>query len=268
MKQDILEGVRGAVQDELKPMKQEIATVKKVMASVEDRVGKVEAEIKDLRQSQNAACVDEKLEKRIKDVEEKLTNAASKAAEDSCTLLFGGLQGLSFEKAKEWVSEHIKERRLEEPEEMYHKGEEFNGILFTRFSSEKVAESIAKRMSLAKLKVEGEKVWCKKDLPIATRVALSFLLGVRRQLLDWKFTKGKVHVIEETLTLEVAGKPRLSAAVRDMQLHLNWVDEEWKTWDELQESQEMKLLKDKAEETLRKAGDAKGKGDGKGKNGH
>ena len=91
-------------------------------------------------------------------------------------------------------------------------------------------------------------MWCKKDLLLATRVALSFLLGVRRQLLDWKFAKGKVHVIEEALTLEVASKPRLSAAVRDMQLHLDWVDEEWKKWDELQQSQEMKSLEDKAEE--------------------
>ena len=180
MKQDILEGVRGAVQEELKPMKEEIATVKKTVASVGIRVGKVEAEMKDLRQNQKAAGVDEQLEKRIKDVEEKLTYAASKVAEDSCTLLFGGLQGLSFEDAKEWVSERVKERKLEEPEEIYHKGDEFSGHLFAIFSSERVAENVAKRISMAKLKAVGEKIWCKKDLPIAPRVALSFLLGLRR----------------------------------------------------------------------------------------
>ena len=53
MKNDILQGVRGAVQDELKPMKQEIATVKKAMASVEDRVGKIKSDLKDLRLFQN-----------------------------------------------------------------------------------------------------------------------------------------------------------------------------------------------------------------------
>ena len=44
--------------------------------------------------------------------------------------------------------------------------------------------------------------------------------------------------------------------------------EEWKDWREFVESSEFNLLMKKAEETLKKAADNKGKGDGKGEKGH
>ena len=40
--------------------------------------------------------------------------------------------------------------------------------------------------------------------------------------------------------------------------------QDWKDWKELVESPEFKQLLEKAEKTLQKATDAKGKGDGKG----
>ena len=60
----------------------------------------------------------------------------------------------------------------------------------------------------------------------------------------------------------------MKAEVKDNKLELNWTADEWKSWTDFVDSTEFRKLQDKAEETLKKAGDDKGKGEGKGKNGH
>ena len=97
---------------------------------------------------------------------------------------------------------------------------------------------------------------------------LSFLLGLRRQLITWGFTKRKPRVDEDSNTLTVGrDNPVLKVSVNANHLVLEWMSQDWKDWKELVESTEFKKLKEKAEETLAKADD-KGKGDGKGKTGH
>ena len=124
-----------------------------------------------------------------------------------------------------------------------------------------VAEDVVKKMY--KLKRGEEEVWCKKDLPLDRRVPLSFLLGTRRQLLNWGFTKSNVRVQEETNTLTVAGQPIVKAVVSGSILKLEWINQEWKNWSELVESTEFNELTKKANGSLQKAQDAKGKGKGK-----
>ena len=260
MQQNLLQGLRGVVKDELKPVQEDLEKVKKSVAAVEGRVAQVEAEVK-------KNSIDEQWAQRIKDMEAKLSTINYKVSEDASTLLFGGLQDMTFSDAEKWVKAKIKENKFEEPTVLYHKGDEFNGIVFVEFTTEKVAEEIAKQISI-KLKDNAEAIWCKKDLPLEKRVPLSFLLGLRRQLIDWGFAKSKIRVKEEHNTLSVGGSQILTASIRSTGLAIDWKREDWKEWTEFVDSSEFKKLMAKAEETLQKAADNKGKGDGKGKKGH
>ena len=190
-----------------------------------------------------------------------------KVSEDTSTLLFGGLQDMTFNDAEKRVKGKIKDSNLEEPSVVYHKGDDFNGIVFAKFTTEKVAEDIAKTIS-TKLKDTEESFWCKKDLPLEKRVPLSFLLGLRRQLIAWGFARSKVRVRDENNSLYIGGSQILTASIEANRLTLQWMHEEWKDWREFVESSEFNLLMKKAEETLKKAADNKGKGDGKGEKGH
>ena len=266
MKNDILHGVRGAVQEELKPMKEDIARVKESVSSMEDRVGKAEADIKEIRDTHRADRVDEMLDKRMKDLEDKLSQTALKAVEDTSTVLFGGLQGLSFGDAEAWIQEQIKERKLDDPQVVYFKGDEFAGLAFAKFETPKAAENVVKKMS--KIKRGNDEIWCKKDLPLDKRVSLSLLLGLRRQLIEWGYKKSKVRVKEDDNELVIGGLPVLKAVVQDYKLNMEWTSDYWKNWTELVDSKEFKKLCQRAEETLAKAKDDKGKGDGKGKKGY
>ena len=268
MRNDILQGVRGAVQDELKPMKEEIAKVKETVSSVEERIGAVEVEVKDLWESQKAQRVDAKLEKRMKDVEEKILDASRKVVEGASTILFGGLQSLTFEEAQNWITRNIKERKLEAPEVIYVKGDEFTALTLAKFATTRIAEDVVRKMSISQLTVGEDKVWCKKDLPLDRRVPVSFLLGTRKQLIEWGYSKQKVKVKEEDNALVIGGITVLKVVVQDYQLKLDWTSDYWKNWTELVDSHEFKNLLGRAQESLKKARDDKGKGDGKGKSGY
>ena len=262
MQQNVLQGLRGAVKEELKPLREDLEKVKKSVAGVEGRVAFVEDEMKGRK------SVDEDLDKRLKEMENNLSAVDGKITEEYTAILVGGLQSMAFEEAHNWVKRTIKEKNLQEPTVVYHKGDVFTGIAFAEFSSSKGAEDAVKKISVAKLKVGDDEIWCKKDLPLHKRVALSFLLGLRRQLIEWGFSRSKVRVKEEDHTLVVGGMTILKAEVKDNQLDLNWKADEWKSWADLVDSTEFRKLQDKVEETLKKAGDEKGSGEGKGKKGH
>ena len=109
----------------------------------------------------------------------------------------------------------------------------------------------------------GEKtIYCKKDRPLESRVPFSFLLGLKKELVQWGY-KGSVRVEEIGMKMTFQGTSVLSAQVREGQLHLDWLPG-WLEWSELQNSTEMTALKDKAAETLKGAYEKGGKGDGKG----
>ena len=97
---------------------------------------------------------------------------------------------------------------------------------------------------------------------------MSFLLGLRRLLIKWGFTKSKPRVNEGNNTLTERGNPNLKVTVAANRLALEWMQQDWKDCRELFDSSELSKLKEKAEETLTKADEAKAKGDGKGNNGH
>ena len=121
---------------------------------------------------------------------------------------------------------------------------------------------------MAKLQIGEEAIWCKRDLPLNQRVPKSFLLGLRRQLITWGLTGSNIRVKDDNHTVTVEGNPVLKATVAANRLTLEWMSQDWKDWKELIDSSEFKKLVEKADEALQKAAEARGKGNGKGKNGH
>ena len=106
---------------------------------------------------------------------------------------------------------------------------------------------------------------CKKDLPLETRCPLSILLGLRRQLINWGFSRRAIRVSDDNLTMTIDRKPILTATTCSDQVRLEWLDQTWKEWKELQDSSELKQLIDRANEALKNAAFKRTKGEGKGK---
>ena len=93
-------------------------------------------------------------------------------------------------------------------------------------------------------------------------------MTLRRQLLEWRFSKSDIRVKEESLTMTVGGAPVLSARVVQKQLELKWCDPTWKHWGDLQKSPELQKMVDDAEKKLKNAFELRGKGKGAGGKGH
>ena len=66
-----------------------------------------------------------------------------------------------------------------------------------------------------------------------------------------------------SLLMTIAGKPTLAATTCSDQVRLDWLDQTWKEWKELHDSSELKLLLDRANETMRDAAAKRTEGDGK-----
>ena len=113
--------------------KTRIAEDRKEILRIQDE--KTDMKITQSEAKQNAEF--EKLRKAIVDVKKESINL--KASEDSTTLLFGGLQDMTFEAAENCVKDQIKDKTLEELSSVYHKGEDFNSRFVAKLSTEKAA---------------------------------------------------------------------------------------------------------------------------------
>ena len=192
----------------------------------------------------------------------KLLHQQSTTHHDMPTVLFGGMHDLSFEAAKDFIDTSMKTLQLPTPAIVYYKGDDFAGTIFAKFETLRAANEVVTKVSQSTIKAN---VWCKKDLPLETRCPLSVLLGLRRQLINWGFNRRAIRVKDDTLSMTIEGKPILTATTSSDQVSLDWLDQTWKEWKELQDSAELKLLIDRANDTLKNAAAKRTKGDGKGK---
>ena len=103
----------------------------------------------------------------------------------------------------------------------------------------------------------------KKKTPLDIR--LSFLLGLRWQLIQWGYAKHEVKVDDESLTMSVDKVPVVSAAVANDKISVKWLEHEWGSWDQLQRAGELQALIDVGNAKLSKAAEGRSKGKSKGK---
>ena len=141
------------------------------------------------------------------------------------------------------------------------KTSEINVVDFDNKHTEKCATSrLSAPTSLASR--QSKQIWCKQDQPIQVRAPQRFLFDFKKPLVEWDFTKASIRIEEDSLTMKVGGESVLEVSLLDNKLSLNWVADEWKSWNELQESPELASLISKANSTLEQARSGKGKGKG------
>ena len=260
LKTEILAGVRGVIQEEMQ-------TVRADVQQLQTQVGKVEnTATQALQVAETAKQMTTELRGDVtKMIDDKLGKCAAKPPDQTETAVFGGLGSLSFEAADEWIRRKMRELNLAEPTDIYHKGFEFNGVVCAKYPNAQTSQQVVQKMQRVPATVGEKTIRCKLDRPFEARTQLSFLLGLRRQLIMWEtFTKGDVRVNEEELTMSIGRMPVLSTSIHDGILKLNWIDKSWSEWTELQECTELKQLIDTANDKLSKVAAMHIKGKGKG----
>ena len=185
------------------------------------------------------------------------------------TTIFGGFSNVDLQTAEEWISNNLKEMQIVKPLEMYYKGDAFTRQLFAEFTDADTIDTISRRMTTDKPQVAGHSIWCKPDRPIEIRTPISFLLGLRWHLVQWGFNKKEVKVKDSEMMMTVGKVPVLQVSVTGTSLTLNWLDQTWQQWEDLQKSEEFSKLITNANERLAKsmASNTKGKGKGPGRSG-
>ena len=90
-------------------------------------------------------------------------------------------------------------------------------------------------------------------------------MGLRWQLIQWGVcAKNEVKVDDQKLTMEVCRATVLAVTIVEGAIKLDWQDETWKNWEELQDSPELKELIATANDKIAKSAAAQIKGKGKG----
>ena len=195
------------------------------------------------------------------------TNNTSRLDSDNhkpTTIVIGGLETMSSLEAESWVQRKTKEFRLSEPTQLYHKGDEFNGLLFATFTNAEAARQAVQQFQKHPSQLGSKNVWCKFDRSIHERARISLLLGLRRQLHLWgTYQKNQMRVDEIAFHLTVDKELIVSVAIEDNKIKLHWRNAEWERWPEFQDSAELLQLVHSANTKLSKATPTTAKGKGK-----
>ena len=195
-----------------------------------------------------------------------ITNSAASSPQWSAreaTIVLGGL-GDNWEAAKDFVSGEVSKERLPEP---FFKGDQFRGVMFYKYDNANEANQMVTHFDRKKTQYKGQNVWCKHDSPIAQRVPLSFILGVRRLLISWGYNRKNLKVDDSIPRLSVGGDDVVTASVVDNELKVDWLHSDWSSWTELVNALEFKALIDAAGTRLAQAAESRTKGGGKGHKG-
>ena len=137
-------------------------------------------------------------------------------------------------------------------------------MLKAKFSGPDAATTAITAMMKKRPLCKGKTTWCKHDQPILKRAPLSFLFGLKKELVNWDVPKACTYIDEESATMQVEGAPVLHVCSKEGQLKLNWLDDAWAKWHELQAGGNFVELKAKWDSILKSVGAKQSKGAGKG----
>ena len=178
----------------------------------------------------------------------------------SRTLVLGRLAGHDgFDGAAKWAKAKLAELQNPLPIDEYCKGD-FKDIVFLKFSSEVDRDRAVEALRKAKLTYGGKPVWARPDQPAEVRIPEKFLFGLKKQLVEWGFSRSEVRVDSNTGKLTVGGEEAVTAKAATGAISYQWHGA-WKDWADLHNSPELKGLAEKANTSIKgSGGGAKGKG--------
>ena len=116
-----------------------------------------------------------------------------------------------------------------------------------------------------KSSLNGSKSFMNADQQIQIRAPKSFPFALKRLLIEWGFARGSIYVDTSLLLLTVEGKSVVQAIVKDYELDVQWLSDEWSQWQELRGDPGYLELQVASQERLNKAKLSISKGKGKSK---
>ncbi|CAK0907457.1 unnamed protein product [Prorocentrum cordatum] len=121
-------------------------------------------------------------------------------------------------------------------------------------SFQEAKDSIAVHLNKVGLKVPAD-MYYKGE-----RVPLGFLVGVKKLLVSWNFSKKAIKVDEEEMVMSVGGTDVLQAVVEHNVLTMKWLASDWEKWSDFTDAGELAELIAKAGERLTNFGEGGAKG--------
>ena len=110
------------------------------------------------------------------------------------TSLFGNLDFINNEEAaKVWLKAKLHDLGVTPPSDIYAKGD-FQNMLFAKFGTTVERDNAVLKMWKSNFKIGDKTVWSRPDLPIDQRVPQAFLFALKKQLLQWNYTKEECYV--------------------------------------------------------------------------
>ena len=79
---------------------------------------------------------------------------------------------MSFQAAEEWIERKLKEFNLPKTRELYHKGDEFKGIIFAKYSNTEDLHQVVQKMQRSSFKLGQKQFWCKPDRSLELRAGI------------------------------------------------------------------------------------------------
>ena len=129
------------------------------------------------------------------------------------------------------------------------------------------ATATIKHFDRTKLQLAGQNIKCKLELPVDQRACLGMVLGLFHHLLEWGFDRKNIKVDDAIPMLSVGGSPIMKVSVADNAVKIDWMDQTWEAWSDLQQAEEYKKLLIMSNTRLSQGAEHKKKGTGKGKKG-
>ena len=239
LKTDV-DAVKNDMGGRLQILKDEVQSIaQQTKMQISEAVDPVKNELADVRTDINQSTL------RITKLEEFMNStinagprspgaAQSNAVQDyEKTVYIEGLKTKTIEEAKEWVSQLIWQQWGPEPVAIYCKGE-YRDFVFASFSTKENRDRMVQVLQNTK---ETNGLRIKEDLPANLRAPKNILLGLRWKLMQWQF---KNVSTDKACTKLFAGNTTvLEITIVNNIMQYTW-DDEWKTWAELQNDQDVK----------------------------
>ena len=261
----------GLLTESIEDVRSEAKSAKNVAMETRKSVDAIEQDVAALKattltKAEASAHIEAEVKKNLSQMKPTLpmTAQASTTRTNSDTLVFKGFTDVPAQSAEDWITEKLKQLRLPTPETIYHKGDEFKGVMFTKFASVDDSTKAATALGKTKLSLNTKPIQCNSDRAIEVRAPMSLMLGLRWQLSRWgTYAKEQIKVDDKTLTMKIGREPVLAVGTPEGRIQLNWLNDEWRNWQELQESVELQQLITTANDSLTKSSSSQPKGKGK-----
>ena len=147
----------------------------------------------------------------------------------------------------------------------YTRSDDLEDLMFVQVANANTVRIMAELFRRKPHMLKEATVWCNVDRPCQERIPLKLIFSIRKLLAKWGFQKRNIKVNEETCTMTIGDLPILKAIANDNTIDMTWLDEEWKSWDELHNSTELRDIVMKAQADFETAHEKSRKGLGKGK---